>query len=62
MLIIMGIGHGFVHVIFAQTKTDRCHAYVIHSAMLFFLLRVPEWLSVYWQIALYSYVSSHLAL
>jgi hypothetical protein len=48
--------------IFAQTKTDRCHAYVIHSAMLLFLLQVPEWLSVYWQIAFYSYVSSHLAL
>jgi hypothetical protein len=29
--------------IFFQTKTDRRHAYVIHSAMLFFLLQAPEW-------------------
>jgi hypothetical protein len=28
---------------FFQTKTDRRHAYVIHSAMLFFLLQAPEW-------------------
>jgi hypothetical protein len=48
--------------IFAQTKTDRRHAYVIHSAVLLFLLQAPEWLSVYWQIAFHSYVSSHLAL
>jgi hypothetical protein len=31
-----GIGYGLVHVY--QTKTDRCHAYVIHSAVLLFLL------------------------
>jgi hypothetical protein len=29
--------------IFAQTKADRRHAYVIHSAMLLFLLQAPEW-------------------
>jgi hypothetical protein len=43
MLIIMGIGHGFVHVHLCSTKTDRRHAYVIHSAMLLFLLQAPEW-------------------
>jgi hypothetical protein len=39
----MGIGRGPAHVHFVQTKTGRCHAYVIHSAMLFFLLQAPEW-------------------
>jgi hypothetical protein len=62
MLIIMGIGHGLVHVHLCSNKDRYCHAYVIHSAMLFFLLRVPEWFSFHWQIAFYSYVSSHLAL
>jgi hypothetical protein len=29
--------------IFVQTKTDRRHAYVTHSAILLFLVQAPEW-------------------
>jgi hypothetical protein len=47
--------------IFVQTKTDRCHAYVIHSAMLLFPFMSSRLVSIYWQIAPYSYVSSYLA-
>jgi hypothetical protein len=47
--------------IFVQTKTDCYHAYVIHSAMLFFPFIISRLVSVHWHIASYSYVSSRLA-
>jgi hypothetical protein len=42
-MLIMGSVMALRMRIFFQTKTDRRHAYVIHSAMLFFLLQAPEW-------------------
>jgi hypothetical protein len=47
--------------IIVRTKTDRCHAHVIHSAVLLFLFTVSRMVLVRWRIALYSYVSSCLA-
>jgi hypothetical protein len=49
------------YVLLVQTKTDHRHAYVIHSAVLFFPFAVSRMVVVRWQIAFYSYVSSHLA-
>jgi hypothetical protein len=49
------------YVILVQTKTDRCHAHVIHSAVLLFPFAVSRMVVVRWQIAPYSYVSSRLA-
>jgi hypothetical protein len=38
MLVIMGSVMALCAYISAQTETDCCHAYVIHSAVLLFLL------------------------
>jgi hypothetical protein len=38
------------------------HAYIIRSAMFVLHFKAPEWFLVCWQIASYSYMSSHLAL
>jgi hypothetical protein len=38
MLVIMGSVMVLCAYIFAQIATDYCHAYVIHSAVLLFLL------------------------
>jgi hypothetical protein len=46
--------------ILVQTKTDRYHAYVIHSAILLFPFASSRMVVVHWQIDFYSYVSSHL--
>jgi hypothetical protein len=47
--------------ILVQTKTDRRYAHVIHSAVLLFPFTFSRMVVVRWQIAFYSYVSSHLA-
>jgi hypothetical protein len=47
--------------LFVQTKTNHRHAYVIHSAMLLFPIYSSRLVSVCWQIAFHSYMSSHLA-
>jgi hypothetical protein len=49
------------YVILVQTKTDRRHAHVIHSAVLLFPFAISRMVLVRWRIALYSYVSSCLA-
>jgi hypothetical protein len=51
----------FCTCILVQTKTDRRHAHVIHSAVLLFPFAVSRMVVVRWQIAFYSYMSSHLA-
>jgi hypothetical protein len=47
--------------ILVQTKTNHHHAHVIHSVVLLFPFMVSRMVVVLWQIAFYSYVSSHLA-
>jgi hypothetical protein len=53
----------FVYVQFYPIKRSIYrHAYIIRSAMFFLHFKAPEWFLVCWQIASYSYMSSHLAL
>jgi hypothetical protein len=62
MLIFMGIGHGLVH---ASLFKQRPIAVMFTSSIrqyYFFPFAVSRMVLVCWQIALYSYVSSHLAL
>jgi hypothetical protein len=56
------IGHGFVHVQFYLDK-DRFFVMLMSSVRLCFVLHfeAPEWFLVCWQIASYSYMSSHMA-
>jgi hypothetical protein len=56
------IGHGFVHVQFYLNK-DRSFAMLTSSVRLCSVLyfEAPEWFLVCWQIASYSYMSSHMA-
>jgi hypothetical protein len=62
MLFITGIGHGLVHVRLYPNK-DRSIVTLTSSIQLCYSLhfKAPEWFLVCWQIALYSYMSSHLA-
>jgi hypothetical protein len=48
--------------IFIQLKTDlsSCLRYLF-GYVTFLHFKAPEWFLVCWQIALYSYMSSHLA-
>jgi hypothetical protein len=56
------IGHGFVHVQFCSNK-DRSIVMLASSVRLCSVIhfRAPEWFLVCWQIASYSYMSSHMA-
>jgi hypothetical protein len=55
MLIIMGIGHGFVHVHLCSNK-DRSPSCLRHPfGFVTFLVASSRMISVYWQIAFYSY-------
>jgi hypothetical protein len=47
--------------ILVQTKTDCCHAHVIHSAVSLLLFTLSRLVANRWQIAFYSYMSSRLA-
>jgi hypothetical protein len=62
MLFITGIGHGLVHVHLYPNK-DRSVVMLMSSIRLCYYLhfKAPEWFLVCWQIALYSYMSSHMA-
>jgi hypothetical protein len=62
MLLTMRIGYGFAHV-HLYSNRDRSIVMLTSSIRLCYLLhsKAPEWFLVCWQIALYSYVSSHLA-
>jgi hypothetical protein len=61
-LIIMGIGHGLAHVHLCPNK-DRSLSCLRHSfGYVTFPFISSRMVSVYWQIAFYSYVSSRLAL
>jgi hypothetical protein len=62
MLFITGIGHGLAHVHLYPNK-DRYIVMLMSSIRLCYFLqfKAPEWFLVCWQIALYSYMSSHLA-
>jgi hypothetical protein len=62
ILFTTGIGHGFAHVHFYPNK-DRSIVMLTSSIRLCYLLyfKASEWILVCWQIALYSYMSSHLA-
>jgi hypothetical protein len=63
MLLTTGIGHGLAHVHLYPNK-DRSTVMLTSSIRLcyFSYFEAPEWFLVRWQIALYSYMSSHLAL
>jgi hypothetical protein len=53
----------FVYVQFYPIKKSIYrYAYIIRLAMFFLHFKAPEWFLVCWQIASYSYMSSHLAL
>jgi hypothetical protein len=56
----MGIGHGFAHMHFFLNK-DRSIVMLTSSIRLCYFLhfKAPEWFLVSWQIAFYSYMSSH---
>jgi hypothetical protein len=62
MLFTARIGHSLAHVYLYPNK-DRSIVTLTSSIRLCYLLRIefPEWFLVCWQIALYSYMSSHLA-
>jgi hypothetical protein len=62
MLFTTRIGHSLAHVHLYRDK-DRSIVMLTSSIRLCYFLRVeaPEWFLVCWQIALYSYMSSHLA-
>jgi hypothetical protein len=51
-----------VHGFCTNRRSIYRHAYIIRSAMFFLHFKAPEWFLVCWQIASYSYMSSHLAL
>jgi hypothetical protein len=56
------IGHGFVHVRFCPNR-DRSIVMLTSRVRLYLVshFKVPEWFLVCWQIASYSYMSSHMA-
>jgi hypothetical protein len=57
----MGIGHGLVHM-HLYSYEDRLPLCLRHPfGSVAFPFISPRMVSVYWQIAFYSYVSSHLA-
>jgi hypothetical protein len=63
MLFTARIGYGFAHVHLHPNK-DRSVVMLVSSIRLCYLLhfKAPEWFLDCWQIALYSYMSSHLAI
>jgi hypothetical protein len=63
MMFTTGIGHGLTHVHLYPNK-DRSTIMLTSSIRLCYFLEfeAPEWFLVRWQIALYSYMTSHLAL
>jgi hypothetical protein len=56
-----GRSRSYAYASLPKTNTDRRHAYVIHSAMILLPSKSSRMVSVYWQIAFYSYMPSHLA-
>jgi hypothetical protein len=58
-----GVGHVLAHVHLYPNK-DRSVVMLTSSIRLCYFshFEAPEWFLVRWQIALYSYMSSHLAL